>query len=75
MGEYVKCVFVVPPCECGNQVEYDPGGRLLNHYRMTKTRKQIMEKAKQLGISDNPHFESTFIMCYKIAELSRVHVV
>lgn len=73
MPRWRRCPFY--PCECGNKAEYDPSDKLIHHIRMTKTRKEIMDKAKELGISDNPWFESQWILCYKIAELSEVNVV
>ena len=73
MPGWRRCRFY--NCKCGNLAEYDPDDKITEHYRRTKTRKELMDKAKELGISDNPHFESTWILALKIGELSGVNVV
>jgi len=72
MPGYVKCIF--ENCECKNRIEYDPNETLLRHYHRTKTRTELMQKAKEKGVSDNVWFESTWILAYKLAEVSRVSV-
>lgn len=73
MPGYVKCLF--ENCVCGNPIEYDPLDTLASHYLRTKTRKEVMDKAKELGVSDNVLFESTWILAYKLAKISKVNVV
>jgi len=72
MPGYVKCLF--DNCECGNRIEYDPNETLLWHYHKTKTRTELIQKAKEKGVSDNPHAESTWILAYKLADLSKVSI-
>lgn len=45
---------------------------MLKHYLWRHTRTELIELARQHGISNNPFFETTWILAYQLTDKSEV---
>ena len=54
-----------------NKPEYAPYNAIFGHY-WRKGREVLIELVKELGISNNPYVEPTFILAEKLVKISKI---